>query len=262
LCSSGSTPLVHQSRSYNKVGKQLLLEISVESPERAAAAERGGAGRIDLCSELSVGGLTPSPDLMRAVRANVTIPVFAMIRPRAGDFVYSNAEFVIMKESIALAREMRMDGVVLGLLTGDRRVDLPRTGHLVEAAHGMEATFHRAVDDTADLLKAVEAVAQTGATRILTSGGAPTALEGAETIAAMVARACGRVAILPGGGIHARNVSEIVSRTGVREVHAALSSVLDWNAAAKQFEEGVRNLASSLARQNEAHNGPLSHDGS
>jgi copper homeostasis protein len=228
------------------VRNRILLEISVESAERATAAERGGAGRIELCSNLAVGGLTPSRELMQAVRAGVKIPVFAMIRPRAGDFVYSSAELVVMEELIALAREMHMDGVVLGLLTRDRRVDLAHTRRLVEAAVGMEVTFHRAFDESVDLLEAVDAVAESGASRVLTSGGKATALEGSGMIAAMRERARGRVGILPGVGITAKNAAEIVRRTGAREIHAALSSVVCLDADAKTFEEEVPRLADAL----------------
>lgn len=225
----------------------ILLEISVESPERAVAAERGGADRIELCGNLAVGGLTPSRELMHEVRARVKIPVFAMIRPRAGGFLYSDAEVAAMREAIALAREMRMDGAVLGLLTQERLVDLARTRHLVEGARGMEVTFHRAIDESAQLLEAVDAVAVAGASRILTSGGKATASEGCETIAAMRERAGGRVRILPGAGITAKNAAEIIQRSGVREVHAALSSVMRQDADTKTFEEEVRRLAVSLA---------------
>jgi len=228
--------------------QRILLEISVESLERAVAAERGGADRIELCSDLAVGGLTPSRELMQGVRAAGKIPVLAMIRPRAGDFVYSDEEMESMRPAIALAREMRMDGVVLGILTEKRQVDVARTCKLVEAARGMEVTFHMAVDETHNLLEAVEGVIQTGASRILTSGGRPSALDGADQIAQMVAQASGRIGILPGAGITRANVEEIVRRTGVREVHAGLSSVVSRNARAAEFEEEVKKLAETVSR--------------
>ena len=180
------------------MSRSVLLEISVESAERAAAAERGGADRIELCASLAERGLTPPVALLKAVRVAVRIPVFAMIRPRAGDFVYSQAEFTEMHKSIALARELGMDGLVLGILTSDRRVDTIHTREFVEAAQGMPVTFHRAVDEAADVLVAAEAIAQTGATRILTSGGKPSALEGANTIAGMVKSSRGVLQIVAG----------------------------------------------------------------
>lgn len=229
--------------------KRILVEISVESAERAAAAERGGADRLELCSQLAAGGLTPDRALMESVRARVTIPVLAMIRPRAGDFVYTDAEIASMRECIALAREMSMEGVVLGLLTPQRRVDIARTRQLVAAAHGMEVTFHRAIDESADLLEGVDAVVDAGASRILTSGGKSSASQGCPVIAAMREQARGRIGILPGVGITAGNAAEIVRQTGVTEVHAALSSVVRADADAKTFEEEVRRLVDSLARR-------------
>src|ERR1700722_15215102 len=133
-----------------------MVEISVETEERAAAAERGGASRIELCAALEVGGLTPSVELMRAVRARVSIPIFAMVRPRGGDFVYSAAEFEEMRASIDMARAAGMDGVVLGILRADQSVDVERTAELVRAAGTLPVTFHRAFDESAELFEALE----------------------------------------------------------------------------------------------------------
>jgi copper homeostasis protein len=228
--------------------RRCLLEISVGSVEAAMAAERGGADRIELCREQNVGGLTPSSDVMREARKRLRIPIYAMIRPRAGDFVYSTEEFAAMREEILLAQGLEMDGIVLGILTKERRVDVARTRELVEMAEKMEVTFHRAIDETTDLLAALEAIVETGAERILTSGGKATALEGAETIARMIAKAKGRIGILPGAGIHAGNIREVARKIGATEYHAALSSVVAnpvENLAA--FEGAVRQLAAALA---------------
>ena len=149
-----------------------LLEISVEHAEAASAAERAGAHRIELCGDLSVGGITPSVEMIRTVRTQVRLPIFSMVRPRGGDFVYSAAEFELMKDDIATAKSLQMDGVVLGILKNDRRVDLDRTQQLVELAHPLPITFHRAFDECTDLLHSLEDVIATGAARILTSGGA------------------------------------------------------------------------------------------
>jgi copper homeostasis protein len=232
------------------VKKNALLEISLETAENAAAAERGGADRIELCSETAVGGLTPSESLMEAIRACVKIPIFAMIRPRPGSFVYSQEEFQTMRASIELAKRMRMDGVVLGILTEGRRVDVVRTRELVEVCKGlgMEVTFHRAIDEAADLLEALEGIIQTGADRILTSGGKPTALDGADLIAELVTKSRGQVTILPGAGINADNVQEVARRTGAREFHSGLSSVLGRGADAASFEAEVRRLRENLTR--------------
>src|ERR1700704_5328323 len=144
------------------MNRKPLLEISVETLEAALAAERGGADRIELCGDLSLGGVTPGADLLRAVRTQVRIPVFSMVRPRAGDFAYSSAEFAEMKRAISAAKESGMDGVVLGILTEKRRVDFERTRQLVEFAKPLPVTYHRAFDKAADLQQALEDVIQSG----------------------------------------------------------------------------------------------------
>jgi copper homeostasis protein len=230
------------------VKKSLLLEISLETAENAAAAERGGADRIELCSATAVGGLTPSESLMEAARTRVRIPIFAMIRPRPGGFVYSPEEFETMRASIALAKRLGMHGVVLGILTDERRVDVVRTRELVDVCKGLglEVTFHRAIDEAADLLEALEQIIVTGAGRILTSGGKATALDGADLLGELVTRSKGRVKILPGAGINANNVQEVARRTGASEFHSGLSSVLARGADYAKFEAEVRRLAERL----------------
>jgi copper homeostasis protein len=228
------------------VAGRYRLEISVESVEAAVAAERGGADRIELCSELAVGGLTPSAKLMTGTRANVQIPVFAMIRPRAGDFVYSAEELAAMRGSVEVAKTSGMNGVVLGVLTPERRVDAQRTRELVELARGMEVTFHRAFDECADQMASLEDVIQTGAERVLTSGGAVSAAAGAKTIAKLVAGARERIIILPGAGINAGNIAEVARVTAAQEFHSGLSSVLARGAAGEQFQAAVTRLAKEL----------------
>jgi copper homeostasis protein len=229
--------------------QKYALEISVETLEAAKAAERGGADRIELCGNLSVGGVTPSAELMRAVRAQIRIPIFVMIRPRAGDFVYSNAEFAEMKRSIADAKESRMHGVVLGVLTKDRRVDVARTRELVEFAKPLTVTYHRAFDETPDLREALEDVIKTGASRILTSGGAKTAAKGAVVLCELIAAAENRIIIIPGAGNNAANISQVAQKTRAREFHSGLSSALPYGSHDyERFEEEVRRLAEQLAR--------------
>jgi copper homeostasis protein len=229
--------------------RKYMLEISVETVEAAVAAERGGANRIELCGDLSVGGLTPSADLMGAVREQLHIPIFAMIRPRGGDFVYSTAEFVAMKSSIGSAKKLRMDGVVLGILQRNQRVDVHRTRELVELAQPLPTTFHRAFDESADLRQGLENVIQTSAKRILTSGGAKSAPEGAAMLAELVAAARGRIVIIPGAGINASNIAQVAKQTGAREFHSGLSSAfLNASRDYAKFETEVRRLAEGLAR--------------
>jgi len=229
------------------VKKKILLEISVESVEAAAAAERGGADRIELCSDLSVGGLTPDLALIRAVRQQIQIPIFVMIRPRAGDFVYSPAEFKQMKKSIAEAKDSDADGLVFGILKPDGTVDIDHTRELVELAQPLPVTFHRAFDSCADFSQTLEDVSRSGACRILTSGGAASALEGIDNIAMLVTVAA-QVTIVPGAGINMRNILQIAAATGAREFHSGLSSVLPHPPTDYlQFEKEVRAMARRLS---------------
>jgi copper homeostasis protein len=236
------------------LNRKYLLEISVETLEAALAAQRGGAERIELCGNLNIGGVTPSTDLMRKVREQIHIPIFVMIRPRGGGFVYSDAEIVEMKRSIDDARQAGMDGVVLGVLTKDRRVDIARTRELVESANPLPVTFHRAFDDSVDLREALEDVIQTGAHRILTSGGARSALEGAAVLAKLIAAAGNCIIIVPGAGISASNIARVVKKTRASEFHSGLGTVLPYGSEdCERFESEVRKLAEQLAS---GKNGP------
>jgi copper homeostasis protein len=230
------------------VSSPILLEISVESAEAAVAAVGGGAQRVELCAELRVGGLTPSGELMRRVRDLVSVPIFAMIRPRPGDFVYPENEFALMRSDIELAKRAGMDGVVLGILTRERRVDVTGTRELVALANPLPVTFHRAFDDVADPDAALEDVIATGAARILTSGDAEAAPAGITTLARLVRAAKERIIILPGGGINASNVMPVARQTGAREMHSGLGSVLAYGQGDYElFENEVRKLAGQLA---------------
>jgi copper homeostasis protein len=231
------------------MNRKCALEISVATLEAALAAERGGADRIELCRNLSIGGVTPGADLLRAVRAQVRIPIFSMIRPRAGDFVYSGTEFSEMRRSIADAKESGMDGVVLGVLTKDHRVDVERTRAIAEFAKPLPVTYHRAFDEAPDLRQALEDVIQSGAKRILTSGGAKSAMEGAAVLAELLEAAGDRIVIVPGAGISARNIEQVAKQTGAREFHSGLSAALPYGSEDyKKFEEEVRKLGEAVGR--------------
>jgi len=202
-----------------------LVEAAVDTLQSALVAERAGARRIELCASLSDGGTTPSAGLISAVIEQVRIPVFVLIRPRGGGFSYSNDDIAVMRRDVDVARREGAHGVVIGALNPDGRVDVPNTRELVKTANGLPVTFHRAFDLTPNLADALEQLIEAGASRVLTSGAAATALEGADTIARLVDQAGGRITVLAGGGVRESNVREIIARTGVSEVHARISSL-------------------------------------
>ena len=197
----------------------VLVEACVDSVASALAAERGGAGRLELCDNLFDGGTTPSAGMIAAVKAAVRIPVFVIVRPRGGGFVYTQDEFSVMRLDIEAARMLGADGVVIGALTRERRLDVAQLEPLVDAAATLPVTFHRAFDVTSDQEQALEVLMQLRVARVLTSGGAPTALEGVEGIAALTRRAGAQITVMAGGGVREETVQEIVHRAGVREVH-------------------------------------------
>jgi copper homeostasis protein len=199
-----------------------FFELCAESREAARAAETGGADRIELCSELERGGLTPGLELMHASIRAVTIPAYVLIRPRSGDFVFSAEEFALMRTQIAAAKEAGASGVAVGVLLADGGVDVERTRELVELARPMAATFHRAFDETPDLSESLERVIETGAEGLLTSGGAREVLGGAESISALLRQAGGRIHIIAGGGLQLETLTEVVRRSGAFSLHGSL----------------------------------------
>lgn len=202
----------------------MLLEVCVDSVESACAAETGGAQRVELCAALCDGGVTPSAGTIEAVRAAVGIAMHVMIRPRAGDFCYSDTEFAVMKRDILYAKAAGADGVVFGLLKDDRTVDLRRSRELAELAAPLAVTFHRAFDITPAPFPALADVLRTGASHLLTSGGQRTAAEGIFMIREMQHRSEGKISIIAGSGIDKNNARKLMMDAGVFELHV-LSSV-------------------------------------
>ena len=200
----------------------IILEVCVDSVESALAAERGGAQRIELCSDLDVGGITPSLGLIALARQLVAIKLHVMIRPRGGDFCYGNQEFEVMLRDVESAKKLGADGVVFGVLTEDGKIHLARSRKLIEHARPLSVTFHRAFDVTRDVNEALQDAIEMGADRVLTSGGAQTAEDGMAVIAGLVAAAGGSLILMAGSGISETNAGRLVAETGVREVHASL----------------------------------------
>jgi copper homeostasis protein len=202
------------------------VEVAADSVESALAAASGGAHRIELFSNPFEGGVTPSAGLIAITRQRVSIPLHILIRPRGGDFFYSPDEFEAMKRDIVLAKQFRMDGIVVGVLTIDGDIDAIRLEELVELARPLQVTFHRAFDMTRNLQKSLDTLITCGADRVLTSGGEQSALKGAETIKQLTAAAGNRISVMAGGGIRAENVRQILTISGVREIHAGLRSTV------------------------------------
>ncbi len=199
--------------------KNLTFEVCVDSIESALAAQEGGANRVELCSDLLEGGLTPSYGMLKVARETLRLQVMAMIRPRGGDFCYSEAEYHAMQHDIEAAKKIGAHGIVLGLLNPDGTIDRDRSRKLVDLARPLPVTFHRAFDMTRDPFDALETLIGLGVDRVLTSGQEASVVEGVELIAELVRRAAGRIVVMPGGGVTDRNAARIVTASGVKELH-------------------------------------------
>lgn len=198
-----------------------ILEIAVFNIDSAMAAAQAGADRLELCENPQDGGTTPSYGFMKTVRELVSIPIFPIIRPHGGDFLYSDAAFRVMQKDIALAKELGFEGVVLGLLKSDGSIDADRTAQLVQQAYPMEVTFHRAFDRAINPLEALETIIQTGCSRILTSGQQPNAFDAKDLIQQLVQQAADRIIIMPGSGVRASNIQALANFTGAQELHSS-----------------------------------------
>lgn len=216
-----------------------LLEIAAGSLESALAAQAGGADRVELCGSLDGGGITPSFGTIALVREHLRIPLYVLIRPRSGDFVYSPVELESMRRDVEACTRLGCDGIAIGMLDADGGVDVAGCRSLVAAAGSMGVTFHRAFDCVADRHLALDAVVALGCERILTSGGADRAEQGAAAIAADIAHAAGRIALMPGAGLDPANIAAVARATGAAEFHAS----------AREFTPGIgREGPAGLAR--------------
>ena len=202
---------------------KILLEVCANSVQSAIAAQKGGAHRVELCDNLHEGGTTPSYGQIFTTLSHLEIPVHVLIRPRPGDFLYSECEFEVMKSDIEICAQLGCRAIVTGLLNADGTVDKVRCAELVQLAkqNGLKTTFHRAFDLCADMFQALDEIIELGFDCILTSGGKTTAIEGASKIAQLIQRAAGRISIMPGGGISEYNAADIVNFTGATEIHSS-----------------------------------------
>ncbi len=231
--------------------QHFLLEISAGSVEDCITAERGGADRVELNSALAVGGLTPSLGALIEVKARTALPVIAMARPRPGGFCYSDIEFATMQRDIDLLLAHGADGIAFGVLNSDGTIDVKRNRMLVEQVRKASSTldrkyevvFHRAFDVVPDLLRAMEQLVELNVDRIMTSGQESNAYNGLKTIHLLHEKSCGRIEILPAGGVNRFTVHDILTRTGCRQIHASLS--------------GLQNDSSTAARPQIRYGAPM-----
>ena len=206
---------------------RVLLEACVDSVESALAAQAGGADRVELRENLLEGGTTPSAGMLEVCHERLRIPTHVLVRPRGGDFVYSEVEIEVMQRDIALARRLGAKAVVFGALHPDGTIHVEQVRALMGVARPLSVTFHRAFDFTPDADAALDTLIRLGVERVLTSGQAPTAIEGLQTLSRLVTRAEGRIGVLAGGGLSEENIESVAERTGVREVHVRATALLE-----------------------------------
>lgn len=197
-----------------------ILEVIAFTIEGCSTIEKAGAHRIELCDNPGEGGTTPSYGMIKAAKACTNIDLYPIIRPRGGDFLYSEAEFAIMQEDIQICKTLHCDGIVTGILSPDGSVDAGRCARLVQLAYPMSVTFHRAFDRTNDLSAALETLIDIGVERVLTSGGYPAAIEGTDRLAALISQADERIIIMPGSGVRSENIAALRA-TGAVEFHSS-----------------------------------------
>ena len=214
--------------------QKIILEVAVFSVEAALAAINAGADRIEFCENPSEGGTTPSYGSLKTLISKTSIPVFPIIRPRGGDFLYTQAEFECIKADLLLVKELGYPGAVIGLLNADGSIDTKRTKELVSLAAPMEITFHRAFDRCNDPIKGLEDLISVGCKRVLTSGQVPNVSDALPLIKTLVKKADGRIIILPGSGVRANNCKNIIDNTGANEIHSSarksIPSLMQYNA--------------------------------
>lgn len=197
------------------------LEVIAFTHDSCQVIEQAGAHRIELCDNPGEGGTTPSYGMIHAARTSINIPLYVMIRPRGGDFLYNSEEWKIMQHDVEVCKRAGCDGIVTGFLQADGTIDFERTRKIVDAAYPMGVTFHRAFDRVSDPFAALESIIEAGCERILTSGLMPTAIEGAAKIQELIQAANGRISIMPGSGVRSNNLQQLHHLTGATEFHTS-----------------------------------------
>jgi copper homeostasis protein len=234
------------------MGNKIILEVAVFSIEAALSAIKAGADRIEFCENPNEGGTTPSYGSLKTLIGLTKVPIYPIIRPRGGDFLYTNAEYECIKADLLMAKELGFPGAVIGLLNTDGTIDKTRTKELVQLAFPMQITFHRAFDRCNDPIKGLEDIIETGCKRILTSGQVPNVGDALPLVKLLVEKAAGRIIILPGSGVRANNCKKIINETGATEIHSsarkALTSLMQYNAPSMQ-----ENMVSMGVDENEIH---------
>jgi len=205
----------------DSITKNACLEVCANSYASALAAQNGGAKRAEFCDNLAEGGTTPSYGQLALAKKNLSIEIWPIIRPRGGDFLYSDTEFELMKEDIKICKSLNCEGIVIGILKADGAIDKERCAELIELAKPMAVAFHRAFDMSNNMDQALEDLIELGIKRVLTSGGASSAPLGAEKLSQLVKKANDRITIMPGAGINEGNIQQLINRTGATEFHAS-----------------------------------------
>lgn len=207
--------------------REIVFELCAESIDACLAAREGGANRIELCSALSEGGVTPSHGLIQEAVRRSELPVHLLLRPRGGDFIYTDAEFAVIREDLKHMRLLGVSGIVLGVLHEDATVDVERTRELVLMAGSLDVTFHRAFDQAPALDQALEDVISTGCGRVLTSGGERDVVSGAQSLARIVKQAAGRIDVAVGGGLRLDNAAAVARTTGAHHFHGSMRRIVE-----------------------------------
>lgn len=221
----------------------MVLEIACFNLESSLIAQQAGASRVELCSNYELGGITPSEELITEVRKKISIELFVMVRPRGGNFSYSENEFLKMKETILFCKEQNCDGVVFGILSSNNEVDVERCQELVTLSKPMQCTFHRAFDESLNPEKTLKEITESGFSRILTSGGKGNAFENLAQLKHLITLAENKITIIAGGGIRSENILEIIKHTGTKEIHSA--AITDYTGVANGKEIEKMNLVLS-----------------